>query len=51
MIPEKIKALFDFIDYIDESKAEYIAKYLPLCEELSKLDIQRSKLKPRTLEV
>lgn len=47
MIPEKIQALFDFIDYLDERKAEFIDKYLPLCEELSELDIQRSKLKPK----
>lgn len=46
MIPEKIQALFDFVDYLDERKAEFIDKYLPLCSELSELDIQRSKLKP-----
>ncbi|MEO5775821.1 MAG: hypothetical protein ABIQ27_02890 [Flavobacterium sp.] len=47
MIPEKIQALFDFIDYLDQRKSEFIDKYLPLCDELSKLDIQRSKLKPK----
>jgi len=47
MIPEKIQALFKFIDYLDANKREYIEKYLPLCEELNSLDIQRSKLKPR----
>src|SRR5690606_11987640 len=47
MIPEKIQALFDFIDYLDSRKAELIDKYLPLCDELSKLDVQRSNLKPR----
>jgi hypothetical protein len=48
MIPAKIQALFDFIDYLDERKPELIDKYLPLCDELSKLDIQRSKLKPKS---
>jgi len=47
MIPEKIQALFDFIDYLDDRKAELIDTYLPLCDELSKLDVQRSNLKPR----
>lgn len=47
MIPEKIQALFDFIDYLDQRKSEFIDKYLPLCDELSRLDIQRSKLKPK----
>ena len=46
MIPEKIKALFDFIDYLDENKSEYIEKYLPLCAELEILDAERSSLKP-----
>ncbi|MCP9749329.1 hypothetical protein [Lacihabitans sp. CS3-21] len=48
MIPEKIQALFDFIDYLDERKTELINKYLPLCSELSKLNIERSKLNPRS---
>jgi len=47
MIPEKIQALFEFIDYLDSNKVEYIEKYIPLCDELNNLDIQRSKLKPR----
>jgi hypothetical protein len=47
MIPEKIQALFDFINYLDQRKSEFIDKYLPLCEELSKLDNQRSKLNPK----
>lgn len=47
MIPERIQSLFDFIDYLDERKAEYINKYIPLCDELSNLDVQRSKLKPK----
>lgn len=47
MIPPKIQALFDFIDYLDKNKKEYIEKYIPLCNELNKLDIQRQNLKPR----
>ena len=46
MIPEKIKALFEFIDYLDENKTEYIEKYLPLCNELKILDSERNNLKP-----
>jgi hypothetical protein len=46
MIPQKIQALFDFIDFLDVNKKEYIEKYIPLCNELSELDKQRSKLKP-----
>lgn len=48
MIPERIQALFDFIDYLDSKKVEYIETYIPLCDELNSLDIQRSKLKPRS---
>ena len=47
MIPEQIQALFEFIDYLDTIKTELIKKYIPLCEELNNLDIQRSKLKPK----
>jgi len=47
MIPEKIEALFKFIDYLDTNKTEYIEKYIPLCNELNKLDILRSKLNPK----
>jgi len=46
MIPQKIQALFDFIDYLDRNKIEFIEKYIPLCNELNNLDTQRSKLKP-----
>jgi|GEM_PF-2075078 len=46
MIPQKLQALFDFIDFLDVNKKEYIDKYIPLCNELSELDKQRSKLKP-----
>lgn len=46
MIPQKIQALFDFIDFLDVNKKEYIEKYIPLCNEISELDKKRSKLKP-----
>jgi hypothetical protein len=46
MIPKKILALFDFIDYLDKNKRKYIEKYIPLCNELLNLDEQRNKLKP-----
>ena len=47
MIPKKIQALFDFIDYLDRNKIEYIEKYIPLCDELNNLDNRRAKLKPK----
>ena len=47
MIPQKIQALFDFIDFLDNYKNEYIEKYIPLCNELKELDKQRSILKPK----
>jgi hypothetical protein len=47
MIPQKIQALFDFIDFLDNNKNEYIEKYVPLCNELKELDNQRSTLKPQ----
>ncbi|WP_282113409.1 hypothetical protein [Maribacter stanieri] len=46
MIPEKIYALFKFIEFLDENKEIYIKKYIPLCNELKKLDKERSALKP-----
>lgn len=46
MIPQKIQALFDLIDFLDKNKATYIEKYIPLCNKLSELDNQRSLLKP-----
>ena len=46
MIPPKIQALFDFIDYLDNNKKQYIEKYIPLCDELDALAKQRRKLKP-----
>ncbi|MFV8373924.1 hypothetical protein [Flavobacterium sp. LB1P71] len=46
MIPQKIQALFEFIDFLDKNKAEYVQKYIPLCNELKELDKQRNTLKP-----
>lgn len=46
MIPQKIQALFEFIDFLDKNKAEYIQKYIPLCNELKELGKQRNALKP-----
>ncbi len=46
MIPQKIQALFDFIDYLDYNKNDYIEKYVPLCDKLKELDIQRNQLRP-----
>ncbi|GAA4456501.1 hypothetical protein [Rurimicrobium arvi] len=48
MITERVQALFDFIDYLDSKKAEYLQKYIPLCIELNSLDVYRSKLKPKS---
>lgn len=48
MITERIQALFDFIDYLDSKKAEYLQKYIPLCIELNNLDTYRSTLKPKS---
>jgi hypothetical protein len=46
MIPEKIKALFNFIDYLDKNKRVYLEEYIPLCNELKNLDKQRNGLNP-----
>lgn len=46
MISQKIQALFDFIDFLDENKSQYIEKYIPLCDELKELDKQRNLLNP-----
>ncbi len=46
MIPEKIQALFEFIDFLDKNKKEYIEKYIPLCNELKELYKQKFALKP-----
>lgn len=47
MIPNKIKAIFEFIDFLNEKKETLINDYLPLCEELKELDKQRKQLSPR----
>ena len=47
MIPEKVQALLNFIEFLDKNKNNYITKYLPLCDELNELDEQRNKLNPR----
>jgi hypothetical protein len=46
MIPQKIQALFDFIDYLHTQKQEFIERYVPLCEELKILHSQRNSLRP-----
>lgn len=46
MIPERIQALFQFIDFLDVNKETYINTYLPIVEELESLRIERNKLKP-----
>lgn len=48
MIPKKIQALFDFIDYLNKNKREYIEKYIPLCNELKILSKQREELNPKS---
>ena len=47
MIPEKVQALLNFIEFLDKNKNNYITKYLPLSDELNELDEQRNKLNPR----
>ena len=46
MIPQEVAALFDFIDFLDRNKGDYIQKYIPLCDELERLDARRSALRP-----
>lgn len=46
MIPQKVQALFDFIDYLDNNKKEYVEIYIPLCNEISNLLAQKHKLNP-----
>lgn len=47
MIPDKVKALFEFVDFLDKNKKEYIEKYIPLVNELMELDKKRNELNPR----
>ena len=46
MIPKEIQALFNFIDYLDSNKNEYIKTYIPQCSNLKELNVQRNRLKP-----
>ncbi len=46
MIPKKIKALFEFIDFLHNNKENYKINYLPLIKELEILDNKRRELKP-----
>lgn len=45
MIPQKIQALFDFINFLDEHKSEF-KSYIPLCDDLRELDVQRNLIHP-----
>lgn len=45
MIPAKVQRLFNFIEYLDQHKSEYM-QYIPICNELIELNIQRNKLNP-----
>jgi len=44
MIHKEIQAIFDFIDFLDVNKKEYIDVYLPLCAELETLDKVKGSL-------
>lgn len=46
MIPKEIQAIFDFIDFLDSKKKSFINIYLPICDELEKLDVKRKSLRP-----
>ena len=46
MIPEKIKSIFKFIDFLDKNKEEYLQKYLPLCNDLKKIKEDQNQLEP-----
>nr|WKN40249.1 hypothetical protein K4G66_16265 [Tunicatimonas sp. TK19036] len=47
MIPQRIQALFEFIDFLDNNKKEYIQKYIPICNKHEKIKFEQKKLKPR----
>lgn len=47
MIPQKIQSLFDFIDFLNKNKREYIENYIPLCNELKNLGNKRNELNPK----
>lgn len=46
MIPQQIQRLFEFVDFLDNNKAEYIKTYIPLCNEYEILDRQKKELNP-----
>ena len=46
MIPDRIQALFDFIDFLHSNKENYITYYIPLIKELEILNNNRSELEP-----
>ncbi|MDT0644941.1 hypothetical protein RM553_19065 [Zunongwangia sp. F363] len=47
MIPDKIKNLFNFIDFLDSNKKKYVEDYVPLCSELEAIKFQQKKLNPQ----
>ncbi len=46
MIPPEIQKLFEFIDYLDKHKANYLP-YVPLCIEIADLNVERLNLDPQ----
>lgn len=46
MVPQEIQNIFDFIEFLDANKKQYIETYLPICNELEKLDNERKSLRP-----
>src|SRR5690606_18190147 len=46
MIPNKVKALFQFINYLDGNKKEYIKTYIPLVKEVKELNQKTYALDP-----
>lgn len=47
MIPTEIQKLFNFIEYLDGRKAEFM-RYIPLCDEFIKLNAERFRLNPQS---
>lgn len=46
MISDKIQFLFDFIDFLESNKENYILNFIPIIKELEVLADKRSELKP-----
>jgi hypothetical protein len=46
MIPDKVKALFQFIDFLDNNRTEHVEKYAPLYNGVMVLRQQQKALKP-----